>query len=154
MPNVWSSWRTNFQNLRTAYLVNFYLYSIKKSLYISYACVLTNKKKNMKKCAIFTILPLVWLIAGCGSNKIDITDTEFDVESCNKYFELVDCIFENDTDESYTEEMRDELRQEVKDMQGEWGDYSDEELDNICNSKLEVLKWIESKLNDIGCPLN
>jgi len=105
----------------------------------------------MKKCAIFTILPLVLLIAGCGWNKIDIRDTEFDVESCNKYFELVDCIFEKDTDESYSEEMRDELRQEVKDMQDSRKNYSDEELDNMCSSELEVLKWIESNLNEIGC---
>lgn len=105
----------------------------------------------MKKCAIFTILPLVLLIAGCGSNKIDITDTEFDVESCNKYFELVECIFENDTNEAYSEETRDKLRQDVKDMQDSWKNYPDEELDNMCNSELETLKWIESELNGIGC---
>jgi hypothetical protein len=36
--------------------------------------------------------------------------------------------------------MRDELRQEVKDMQDSRKNYSDEELDNMCSSELEVLK--------------
>jgi hypothetical protein len=36
-------------------------------------------------------------------------------------------------------------------MQDSRKNYSDEELDNMCSSELEVLKWIESNLNEIGC---
>jgi hypothetical protein len=32
----------------------------------------------------------------------------------------MDCILENDNDETYSEEDRNELRQSVKDMQSEW----------------------------------
>ena len=40
--------------------------------------------------------------------KIDVTDTgfEYDVAVCDKYFELVGCIIDRDTNENYTKEMR------------------------------------------------
>jgi len=56
---------------------------------------------------------------------------------------------ENDTNESYSEEMRNELRQEVKDMQESWNNYTDEELDNICSSELAKFDAIGSALNEI-----
>ena len=107
----------------------------------------------MKKWLIFYVLPLILLVTGCGWNKIDITDTDFDVESCDKYFELVDCILENEEDETYSEDMRNELRQEVKDMQDSWNSYSEEELDNLCNNELSRFEAIESTLTEIGCPI-
>lgn len=107
----------------------------------------------MKKWIVFSILPAVLLVAGCGWNKIDITDTDFDVESCDRYFELVDCILNNDSDETYSPEMRDEIRQEVKNMQDGWNSYSDDELDSLCTAELDKFSSIESTLDEIGCSI-
>ena len=107
----------------------------------------------MKKTAFLLALPLVILLTWCWSNKIDITETEFNVESCDKYFELMDCILENDDDETYSDEMRDELRQEVKDMQESWNTEDEESLDEKCNSQLEVFEEIEDRLEEIWCSI-
>lgn len=107
----------------------------------------------MKKSVFLLALPLVILVAWCWSNKIDITDTEFNVESCDKYFELMDCILENDNDETYSEEMRDELRQEVKDMQEEWNGMDEESLDEQCSSQLASFEEIEDRLEEIWCSI-
>ena len=107
----------------------------------------------MKKWVIFYILPLTLLVTGCGWNKIDITDTDFDVESCDKYFEATDCILENEVDENYTDEMRDELRQEIKNMQDSWNTYSEEELDSLCSNELSKFETMEDHLNEIGCSI-
>ena len=108
----------------------------------------------MKKWVIISILPIIRVVGGCGSNKIDITDTDFDVESCDKYFELVDCILENDNDENYSEDMRNSLREEVKNMQNSWSGLSDNELDTLCSSELSRFESIDSTLNKIGCSVN
>ena len=129
------------------------MYSYKKSLYricVFYLFIY----RIMKKTTLLFALPLVVLVAWCWSNKIDITDTEFHVESCDKYFELMDCILENDDDETYSDEMRDELRQEVKDMQESWNSLNESELDEQCSSQLDNFKQIEDRLNEIWCSTN
>lgn len=107
----------------------------------------------MKKSALLLALPLVILLAWCW-NKIDITDTNIEVESCNKYFELMDCILENDNDETYSEEDRNELRQSVKDMQSEWEWLDEDELDVQCTSQLAQFERISDRLDQIGCSLS
>jgi len=107
----------------------------------------------MKKLAFISVLPLVILIAWCWKDKIDITDTNIDVETCDKYFELMDCIIENDWDENYTEEMRDELRQEVKDMQSEWELLDDDVLAEQCSNELSKFESIENRLEEIWCSI-
>jgi hypothetical protein len=61
----------------------------------------------------------------------------------------MDCILENDDDETYSEGMRDELRQEVKDMQESWNTEDEETLDEKCNSQLAVFEEIEDRLEEI-----
>ena len=107
----------------------------------------------MKKSVFLLALPLVILVAWCWNDKIDITDTNINVETCDKYFELMDCILENDADENYTEEMRDELRQEVKDMQAEWESLDQEELSEKCNDELSKFEEIEDRLEEIWCSI-
>ena len=107
----------------------------------------------MKKFGLLAVLPLVLLVAGCGSNKIDITDTDIDVAQCDQYFELMECILENDTDASYTEEMRDELRANIKSMQEEWSTLDDEELADTCSTELAKYVKIEDRLEEIWCSI-
>lgn len=107
----------------------------------------------MKKLWILGILPLVILLAGCSlwNKKIDITDNNIDVESCNKYFEIMDCILENDNDSTYDESTRNELREAVKVMQSEWENLDEESLDETCTAELDKFIKIQDSLNEIGC---
>ena len=107
----------------------------------------------MKKSVFLLALPLVILVAWCWDNKIDITDTNINVETCDKYFELMDCILENDADENYTEEMRDELRANIKSMQEEWSTLDDEELADTCSTELAKYEKIEDRLEEIWCSI-
>jgi len=109
----------------------------------------------MKKVGLYAILLSVVFIAGCSlsSNKVDITETKFDVESCNKYFEVMDCILDNDSDASYSQSMRDSLREDVKMMQESWENLDKSVLENTCNAELEKFSVIEDSLAEVGCSL-
>jgi hypothetical protein len=61
----------------------------------------------------------------------------------------MDCILENDDDETYSEEMRDELRAEVKAMQEDRNNLDDESLNEKCNSQLANFEEIEDRLEEI-----
>ena len=97
-------------------------------------------------------MSLAVLATGC-TKKVDITNNDLGVESCDRYFELMDCILEND-DEKYSEEMRNELREDVIAIQEEWKDLDKEFLDETCTAELEKFESISDSLNEIGCPIN
>ena len=105
----------------------------------------------MKKTSLLVALSLGILLTGCGQNKVSITDSDFGVESCNKYFRLMDCILENDKDETYTDEMRNAIREEVKVRQEEWKDLDKETLNVQCSNLISEFSQIENALNEIGC---
>ena len=109
----------------------------------------------MKKAGLYAILSSVVFIAGCSfsNNKVDITETKFDVEACNKYFEVMDCILDNDSDASYSQAMRDSLREDVKMMQESWENLDESVLENTCNAELEKFSAIEDSLTEVGCSL-
>ena len=113
----------------------------------------------MKKFWFLIVVCLVFLVVGCSkkinvTEKIDITDNNLNVESCDKYFKLMDCILENDSDERYTDEMRDQLRENVKSIQQEWEDFDKESLDEMCNAELSRFEAISDSLDEIGCSIN
>lgn len=110
----------------------------------------------MKKLTFLLALSLIIILSWCWNNSenngvIDITDTNIEVDVCNEYFELMDCILENDKDEDYTPERRDALRQQIKDMQDSWEWLSDEDVANICSEKLSAFDQIEDRLEEIWC---
>ena len=112
----------------------------------------------MRKSVFLLALALVISLAWCwkGNNKIDITDNNIGVDVCDRYFELMDCILENDNDETYTEEMRDELRLRIKDMQAEWEWLSKDELSDKCTTELgkfEDNEEVKGLLDNIWCSL-
>jgi len=107
----------------------------------------------MKKLWLVAIVCLTVLVVGC-SKKIDITDNNLNVESCDRYFKLMDCILENDADEKYTDEMRNELRQNVKSIQEEWENLDKESLDEMCIWEIEKFESIRDSLNEIGCSID
>ncbi len=87
--------------------------------------------------------------------EIDVRDTgfEYNVAVCDKYFELVECIIDRDTNENRTQEMRKEFKNDVKKIQEEWKQLTEEELTKKCT---EVLRDFEEglkhdNLNSFGC---
>ena len=107
----------------------------------------------MKKFVFLCVMSLVIIIAGC-SKKMDITDNNLNVESCDKYFELMDCVLINENDERYTTEMRDELREYVKSIQEEWESLDEETLDKKCSDELLKFETMSDRLNEIGCSMD
>lgn len=109
----------------------------------------------MKKLYFLLVLILVFLITGCGKDKVDIRDTGFkyNIEVCDKYFKLVECIINKDTNQNYTKQMRIELKNEVKDMQEEWKQLSEQELMKKCTEGLSQFETNEMKenLKSFGC---
>ena len=87
--------------------------------------------------------------------EIDVRDTgfEYNVAICGKYFELVECIIDRDTNEKRTQEMRKEFKNDVKKIQEEWKQLTEEELTKKCTEVLgdfkEGLK--HDNLNSFGC---
>ena len=87
--------------------------------------------------------------------KIDVTKTDFEynVGICDEYFELVECIIDNDTDERYTEQMRIDLKNEVKQIQEEWKIFSEEELTIKCTEELAKFdnEKMKNYMKSFGC---
>ena len=87
--------------------------------------------------------------------EIDITDTDFeyDVAICDRYFELVECIIDSDTNKNWNNDMRIEFKSEVKRIQEDWKKLSEEELAKKCTDLLENFEkeLSEEKLNSFGC---
>lgn len=106
----------------------------------------------MRKTPFLLLLSLLFLVTGCGK-KVDITDTgfEYDVKICDKYFELVECIIDKDTNVNYTKEIRTELKSEIKQMQEGWKQLSEEELTKKCTEELAKLEPIKDEMNAFGC---
>ena len=94
------------------------------------------------------------MVTGCGK-KINITDTgfEYDVKICDKYFELVECIIDKDTNEKYTKEIRTELKSEIKQMQEEWKQLNEEDLTKKCTEELSKLEPMKENMNSFGCSI-
>lgn len=109
----------------------------------------------MKKISFLLVLSMSLFLLGCGKGKVDVRNTwfEYDVEICDKYFELVGCIIDNDNDENYTEQMRVELKNEVKKMQEEWKLLDKEELTKKCSEEFDKFKSWEDNLKSFGCSI-
>ena len=86
---------------------------------------------------------------------IDVSETDFtyDVAICDKYFGLVECIINNDSDVRYTRQMRIDLKNEVRQMQENWRSLSSEELFNMCSNELAKFdnEIMAEKLKLINC---
>ena len=87
--------------------------------------------------------------------KIDLTKTDFkyDVKVCDEYFELVECIIERDTDDSFTTQMRIDLKNEIKSIQEKWKQLNEDVLSKKCSDALEEYKDLLRKNNveTFGC---
>ena len=109
----------------------------------------------MKKLSFLLVLSFVLFMFWCWKDKVDVSDTDFDydVKICDKYFELVECIIDKDTNPKYTKQMREDLKKEVKSMQDEWKQLNEQELTRKCTEGLETFETAEMQknLSSFGC---
>ena len=109
----------------------------------------------MKKISFLVVLLGTLLLVGCWKKKVDIKDTDFeyDVPVCDEYFELVDCLIEKDTNETFTDEIREELKVKVKNLQEDLKLLGEEELTKNCRESLERIErgLKENNLDSFGC---
>ncbi len=114
----------------------------------------------MKKITIIGLLPIFFLIVWCWDKKVEITNTEslkeYKAESCDKYFEMVDCIIEKEIDSSRTEEMRNELRQEIVNKQISRSGLDSNTIENNCKNELDNFyeTGVKNHLNEIWCSID
>ncbi len=112
----------------------------------------------MKKIAIIGLLPLLFLIVWCWDKKTEIINTEslkkYNAESCNKYFEIADCIIEKEIDPSRTDEMREELRKEIAEKQSSRNGLDSETIENNCKTELNSFYEIKDHLIEIWCKVD
>jgi len=101
-------------------------------------------------------MSLALFLTGCSrksSKEVDITETSFNVESCDKYFHLLDCILNNDDDKQYSKDDRKELREYIKLMQNGWTWLDEETIDKNCTDELAKFSEMKSELSEIWCSL-
>lgn len=112
----------------------------------------------MKKIVVIGMIPLIFLITWCWNKKIEITNTEslkeYKAESCDKYFEIADCIIEKEEDPSRTNEMRNELRQEIVKQQQSRSGLDNDTIENNCKAELNIFYEIKDHLNEIWCKID
>jgi len=114
----------------------------------------------MKKLTLLWVLFSMVFLSGCSwfskdeENTMNNTKPEIDVESCNNYFELVNCIIDNDTDDTYSAEDRELIRESVDDMYESWATLDDDTLSEMCSKELSKFDSMRDYLWEIGCSLN
>ncbi len=85
---------------------------------------------------------------------------ELNIEVCNKYFELVNCIIDNDTDAKYSQQERETIKEAVNDMRDSWANLDDNTASEMCSTELNSLtkKFEWEKMTDylanIGCSID
>lgn len=134
------------------------MYSLVKSLYFGrkeHLCILF-VSCNMKNTKLILLLPCILLIAWCSrwDKKTNIVDTNIEIESCNKYFHLIDCIIDKDNDSSYSDNMREELRQEIKTLQSQRELLDKDTLDQKCQNELKKYDDKLDELKSIWCRID
>ena len=87
--------------------------------------------------------------------EIDVSETDFkyDVAICDKYFGLVECIINNDSNKVRNSQMKLELKSKFRDLQEEWKQLSENELAKKCTEEYEIYQknLKENKLDTFGC---
>lgn len=107
----------------------------------------------MKKLSLLLVLPLVFLLFWCGEDETNILETNFDydVEVCDKFFEVAECIINNTEDASWTQERKDDFKNEIKKKQEEWKSLSRDQLELECSSRLSIF-WDD--LDELWCQID
>lgn len=115
------------------------------------------KKKSLILIFSLFIVALIVLLIVRKKNDVDITNTNFVYHEnlCDEYFNLLECIIDKDTDETYTKQMRIDLKNEVKMMQERWMQLSEDDLARKCKEELDQFDndVMKEKLASFRCSL-
>ncbi|MDR0369779.1 MAG: DUF5339 family protein [Candidatus Peribacteria bacterium] len=105
----------------------------------------------MKKISLFVVLAGLLVIAGCGSSseKSNTTTGEFAVDTCNKYFELVEC-----TIKDIPEDQKEIVLQDSEFVKEQWKALPEEELQPICDTTWEQVTSMADVYESLGCSVN
>lgn len=108
----------------------------------------------MKNLYLMLVLSLVFLLAWCWKSEINIQELDFDydVEVCDKFFEVSECIINNTKNSSWTQEKKDNLRNGIIQKQEQWKALTKEQLEEECSSILSTLKEA-SDLDELWCQI-
>ncbi|MDR0860582.1 MAG: hypothetical protein LBO09_06505 [Candidatus Peribacteria bacterium] len=102
----------------------------------------------MKKVSLFGIMALSFVLVACGTTETPAQD-EFALADCNKYFEVLQCVLDNQTEVS-PEELAD--TQVAVDQQKEaWKALPEEELSAICTSSMDDIRANADIYASFGC---
>ena len=110
----------------------------------------------MKKLVLLWSLSAIALLAWCTRNKLEVNldETNFDVDVCNTYFDLIECVIENEPNDAYTPEIRDNLKAESQKTKASWLDKDSDELEVLCSSKLSKFEERAEEIAWFGCTMN
>ncbi len=111
---------------------------------------------------LFVLAAFLWLFLFRNKDKkdseiidIDIRDTgfEYNVDICDKYFELVECIIDNDPNQAWDLHMKLELKSNFKNLQKEWRQLSEDDLIKKCTDELANFENLlkENNADSFGC---
>lgn len=106
---------------------------------------------SMKKISLFALLAWLLVIAGCGSSSEGDNSTtgEFSVDTCNKYFELMEC-----TVKDLPEDQKESVLQDSNVIKEQWKALSEEELKPVCDTTWEQITSMADVYESIGCPVS
>lgn len=109
----------------------------------------------MKKFVLLGTLATIVFVAWCNTKTdTNLTSGDFEVESCNQYFQLASCILDNDPNEAYTPEVRADLKNTLQNAKNEWLEKENDELEWLCVENLNVFNWMDAELAEIWCNLD
>jgi hypothetical protein len=111
----------------------------------------------MKKFMLLITLPIILIISWCwDEDDVSVTDFEYDVSACDKYFEIAECILNNAENPDWDKDLKNELRQMIKQQQEQWKQLSEKELVKNCTKWLANYDNKESRelLESLGCSLD
>ena len=100
------------------------------------------------------VLFYTFLLVWCWKSEISAQEPvfDYDVDICDKFFEVSNCIIDNTKNSSWTQEKKDELRNAILLRQEQWKTLSRDQLEEECSSILSVLKNA-SDLDELWCQI-
>lgn len=108
----------------------------------------------MKKFSLLGLLCGLMIIAGCGSTNTGTNEEdaaakgEFAIESCNKYFELMECSMSG-----YEEEEKAQMATLIDMAKEEWKSLPEDQLQRACDDAVAELQVASAQFEAMGCSI-
>ncbi|MDR2540820.1 MAG: hypothetical protein LBD11_03390 [Candidatus Peribacteria bacterium] len=103
----------------------------------------------MKKISLFGLLATSLVLVACGTTETPTTQDDFALADCNKYFEVLQCVLDNQTGVS-PEELADTQAAVVQQKEA-WKALPEGELTEICTSSMDDIRANADIYASFGC---